>query len=403
MPACSRPSVKTAGSPPSTTRKPASPRSRRASAGLGRELSIAAANRRRACGRRWPGEALVEILVLLAAWRRLTKLGDGPMDGQPVGGLGQHLGRQAARASPAGVARRGALAAAGRAPTSRAGAGGHAAPPGARRRAAGRRREIRGVFAALRTSTRAGPSRRSAPTRASTAGPKCPPATGTNSVLHPPGRACRRGGLGRVRSWGRGPLAPRRHHVHLGLPDVRGRMDAQVLEEPGVLLGQAGHDLVVGARDQDLVGLGEAHDPLGDVDPVAEHVGLAVDVLHDPERAEVDADPEGKLGADGHGARAQVAAANGRPGVRESKEPPVAVSSIIRSVTGTCASTPATSPLSRVLSSTCWVTRRSEYPTMSMKTTVAMNVRCPGSGAACSTILSSRSSASPSGGSAACG
>ena len=64
-----------------------------------------------------------------------------------------------------------------------------------------------------------------------------------------------------------------------------------VLEELRVRVGQAGHHFVVGASHQDLVGLGEGHDPLRHVDAVADDVGLPVQVLDQLYRPEVDADP----------------------------------------------------------------------------------------------------------------
>src|SRR5262245_43822530 len=76
-------------------------------------------------------------------------------------------------------------------------------------------------------------------------------------------------------------------------------------------------------------------------------------------------------------------ASSGSP--RKQSAAPSPVSSIMRSATGTCSRTLATSPLSRVFSSTCFITGWFEYPTMSTKTTVAMNVRWPGSAGACST------------------
>src|SRR5438034_1262199 len=57
--------------------------------------------------------------------------------------------------------------------------------------------------------------------------------------------------------------------------------------------------VVVGARHEDLAGFGEAHDALRDVDPVADDVGLAVDVLDEPHRSEVDADANLQLRAAG--------------------------------------------------------------------------------------------------------
>ena len=92
---------------------------------------------------------------------------------------------------------------------------------------------------------------------------------------------------------GDGPLqrcAGRLHGVDLVLAHVLVGARALVVEQLPVVLGQAGHHLVEGARHQDLAGLGEAHHALRDVDAVADDVGLAVDVLDQPDRAEVDAD-----------------------------------------------------------------------------------------------------------------
>ena len=64
---------------------------------------------------------------------------------------------------------------------------------------------------------------------------------------------------------------------------------ADRLEERGVLSRQELHRVVEGARDEQLPRLRERHDALRDVDAVADHVLLAVDVAADVHRAEVDA------------------------------------------------------------------------------------------------------------------
>src|SRR5882762_6758702 len=72
-------------------------------------------------------------------------------------------------------------------------------------------------------------------------------------------------------------------HVFVGLGSL-------VMEQFSVVLGQARHHVVIGARDEDLPRLGEAHDALRDVDSIADDVGLAVDVLDEPHRPQIDPD-----------------------------------------------------------------------------------------------------------------
>src|SRR5712691_1387988 len=81
-------------------------------------------------------------------------------------------------------------------------------------------------------------------------------------------------------------------HVFVGLGSL-------VMEQFPVVLGQARHHVVIGARDEDLPRLGEAHDALRDVDSVADDVGLAVDVLDEPHRPQID--PDANLQAWGTG------------------------------------------------------------------------------------------------------
>jgi hypothetical protein len=65
---------------------------------------------------------------------------------------------------------------------------------------------------------------------------------------------------------------------------------ADAHEETLVVLGDARHDFEVAVRDQQLPGLGEAHDALRDVDAVADDVGLVVEIAHQAHRPEVDAE-----------------------------------------------------------------------------------------------------------------
>ena len=143
-------------------------------------------------------EPLVEVLraARLLGGALDEELGDGAdVDGQPIGRprpAPRATGAARARSRPAGGA------AAGRAGDGGGAGGGPPTSPSRRRKAArcdsGRATSSSwqsagrsgAVFAAFRTSTRASgpiPSASAPSTRASTAGSKCPPAMGTNSVL----------------------------------------------------------------------------------------------------------------------------------------------------------------------------------------------------------------------------
>ena len=74
-----------------------------------------------------------------------------------------------------------------------------------------------------------------------------------------------------------------------------------MVKKARVVARQARHDLEERARHEQLSGPGEAHDALRDVDAVADDVELAVQVLHQPHRAEVDTQAHGeRAGAVAH-------------------------------------------------------------------------------------------------------
>src|SRR5262249_43129622 len=82
----------------------------------------------------------------------------------------------------------------------------------------------------------------------------------------------------------------RGYRVYLMLTHVFVGARSLICEELRVVFRNAGHDLEVRARNQHLPAAGEAHNALGDVDAVADDIGLSVDVRHQAHWTEVDAD-----------------------------------------------------------------------------------------------------------------
>src|SRR6185369_2421616 len=58
-----------------------------------------------------------------------------------------------------------------------------------------------------------------------------------------------------------------------------------VVEELGIALRNVQHDLVVGARNQDLSRLCKSHDTLSDIDAITDDIGLAVEIANQSNRA----------------------------------------------------------------------------------------------------------------------
>ena len=86
--------------------------------------------------------------------------------------------------------------------------------------------------------------------------------------------------------------SPLRHNLVDGvLPHVFVRVHPEVVEHRQVVLGDAAHDLVERTRNEQLVGLGEVHDPLRDVDGITDDPPLALE-LHDLDGAQVDPQPD---------------------------------------------------------------------------------------------------------------
>src|SRR5438309_2300628 len=71
-----------------------------------------------------------------------------------------------------------------------------------------------------------------------------------------------------------------------------------VREELRRFFGEPRHDFEVRSRNQNLPGFGEAHDALRDVDAIADDVRLAVDVLDEAHRTQIDAHARTELKID---------------------------------------------------------------------------------------------------------
>jgi hypothetical protein len=165
------------------------------------------------------------------------------------------------------------------------------------------------------------------------------------------------------------------HLIDLVLAHVLVAVRAHVLEELGVVGGEPRHDLVVGTGDEDLVRLGEAHDPLGHVDAVADDVAVPVDVADDAHRSQVDpeAQPQAVLGRLDHPAAEAVGGEERILGVaQEAERGAVAGIEDDRSAAGVCSSAVARISPNAAFISTCRETDSSEYCTISAKTTVQM-------------------------------
>ena len=147
-----------------------------------------------------------------------------------------------------------------------------------------------------------------------------------------------------------------------------------VLEQARVIARQAGDHLVERARNEQLVGHREAHDALRDVDAVADHVDLAVDVTHQAHRAQVDAESHRQGAcrvAKRHRREQRVfrVAEKGRPPRRRR----------CRGPHGRAARPPraprVSASLKRCLNSSCSPTDFREYSAMSRKSTLQTSVR----------------------------
>ena len=62
---------------------------------------------------------------------------------------------------------------------------------------------------------------------------------------------------------------------------------AQVTKSPFATVGEAGHDIVEGARDDQGVALGKTHHPLGHIDAVANHIAAPVEIVEDAHRTDM--------------------------------------------------------------------------------------------------------------------
>ncbi len=76
------------------------------------------------------------------------------------------------------------------------------------------------------------------------------------------------------------------------LADVLVGARAFISEQLGVFVRNDGHDVEERPRDDDLALIGKPHDPLRDVDAVANDVRVAVDVADQLDRPEVDPDAQ---------------------------------------------------------------------------------------------------------------